>query len=169
MVPLRVKTVSHTPGAQTAVAVLETLTDHRTLALIVPLDEAHRLARVLGLSGCRCAPIYDLVDALVAALGTTIDRVVLDSCDRGIGAVVRLGDASEPLSCHPADALALALRAEAPIFATADVLSHTCPPGSHEHPPLSSSDATAPPSAEVTTWLDGLRPGDFGRGLDASA
>jgi bifunctional DNase/RNase len=112
LIPMRVKTVTHTPGAPSAVAVLETLTDDRTLALTIPLDEAHRLARALGLGPCRCAPIYDLVEELLTALDTTITRAVLEAQENGIGAALTLGVGTQTLSCHPADALALALRSQ---------------------------------------------------------
>jgi bifunctional DNase/RNase len=167
LIPMRVKTVTHTPGAPTAVIVLETLTEERALALAAPLDEASRLGRVLGLGPCRCAPIYDLVDALVAALGTSITRAVLDAREDGIGACLTLG-ASLTVPCHPADALALAARGQAPVFASADALAFACPAGPHDHPasaaPAPTEIAAAPsPEGErdLTAWLSGLRPSDF--------
>jgi bifunctional DNase/RNase len=163
LIRMRVKTVTHTPGASTAIVVLETLTDDRTLGLTVPLDEASRLGRVLGLGPGRCAPIYDLVDALVAALGTAITRAVLDARDDGIGACLTFGDASLTVACHPADALALAARGEVPVFARADALACACPAGPHDHPAAPPpTEIPAAPSNEgerdLTAWLSGLRP-----------
>jgi bifunctional DNase/RNase len=59
------------------------------------------------------------------------------------GAVVRL-------TCHPADALALALRARAPILASEGALAHACP-ADHELR-----------AHAVRRWLDRLSPSDFG-------
>jgi bifunctional DNase/RNase len=168
LIPMRVRTVTHTPGAPSAVAVLETLTDDRTLALTIPLDEAHRLARALGLGPCRCAPIYDLVEELLTALDTTITRAVLEAQESGIGAALTLGAGTQTLSCHPADALALALRSQAPLYATAAALAHACPAGPHDHSPHatpapSGADAApvTDPKEDVSAWLRELRPADF--------
>jgi len=51
--------------------------------------------------------------------------------------------------CHPADALALALRARVPILASDAALAHACP-----------ADQELP-AHTVRRWLDGVRPADF--------
>src|SRR5262245_40759068 len=150
LIPMRVRTVTHTPGAPSAVAVLETLTDDRTLALTIPLDEAHRLARALGLGLCRCAPIYDLVEELLTALNTSITRAVLEAEEHRIGAALTLGADTRILSCHPADALALALRSQAPVYATLAALAHACPAGPHDHAPQATPSPLSDDAAPLT-------------------
>ena len=51
--------------------------------------------------------------------------------------------------CHPADAMAIALRTGAPIFAADTALAHSCPA---DH---------AVRAEVVQRWIDGLRPADF--------
>ena len=53
------------------------------------------------------------------------------------------------LGCHPADALALALRVGAPILASDHALAHACP-----------ADPEVQARA-VQRWLDQLRPTNF--------
>jgi bifunctional DNase/RNase len=62
--------------------------------------------------------------------------VVLDGDDVEVCGTLYIkgNDGEATLPCHPADGLALAERAGAPIYATDEVLSHACPLGqSHHH------------------------------------
>lgn len=155
MTLMRVKALNHNPEGDLATVVLETQTGNLALGFIIPLNEANRLARVLGLTRCRCAPIYDMVLELVAHLGASVARTVLDCEDQGIYATLVLAEDKAPfeLRCHPADGLALALRARAPIYATAEALAHACP--------LSEPHRHGGDDGDVTQWLDRVRPDDF--------
>jgi bifunctional DNase/RNase len=53
------------------------------------------------------------------------------------------------LPCHPADALALAVRAGKPIIAHDSALAHA------------RSTGTPAPRASLRNWLDQVRPADF--------
>ncbi len=154
MTLMRVKALSHNPDAQGAALVLETLTGRLALGLLLPLNEANRLARVLGLTPCRCAPIYQLVLDLVARLRVSVARAVLDCEAEGFFATLVLEQETVPfaLRCHPADAIGLALRAQAPIYSTAEALAHACPVEPHAH------DAD---HRDVVQWLERVRPDDF--------
>jgi len=57
---------------------------------------------------------------------------------------IQYQDSEFSIDSRPSDAVALALRAEVPIFATEDVI--------RKHS-----------SAELDRWLDNLRPEDFGK------
>ena len=50
--------------------------------------------------------------------------------------------------CYPPDAIALALRAGVPIYATQDALTHAEP-------------SPTPPPGAVSEWLERVRPSDF--------
>jgi bifunctional DNase/RNase len=57
------------------------------------------------------------------------------------------------LPCDPADAIALALLTNTPIYATADALTHACP--------LTHSHGQAIDHPHVAQWLERVRPDDF--------
>lgn len=156
MTLMRVTALNHDPGAEAATVVLQTETGDRALGFVVPLNEANRLARVLGLTRCRCAPVYDLVLELVAHLEAAVGCAVLDCEAQGICATLVLdrGSAALELPCHPADALALALSARAPIYATADALARACR--------LDGSHGCGADSSDVAQWLSRVKPDDFG-------
>ena len=156
-------TVTHMtagPNGDDAILVLQTADGARYLGFLVPMNEANRLARVLGMTGCRCSPIYDLLMALGTAVATPIGRAVLDATPEGIGAALVFGHQQDDITieCHPADAVALAVRAHAPIYATLAAMAHACPAGAH---PEVADDAAR--------WLATVRPEDFGRPPEAIA
>lgn len=80
---------------------------------------------------------------------------MLDAGPPGVGArlVFSRGEAELELECHPADAVGLAVRAGAPIYATPEAISHACRADDHRRPPAGSA---------VSRWLDDVTPADFG-------
>jgi bifunctional DNase/RNase len=102
-------------------------------------------------------PIFDLIGQIAEAGGLELVRAEIDGDHQGVNAslVVRRAGRDLAMVCHPADALALALRAKVPILASEAALAHACP-ADHELRARS-----------VRRWLDGLRPADFddGRGI----
>lgn len=113
--------------------------------------EANRLARCLGMASWTCTPIFELTEQLVGHLGATVVRACPEGDERGIsaGLVLDRGGAELLIPCHPADALALAVRARAPIVAGDSALVHARATG------------TPPPRDAMRDWLDRVRPADF--------
>jgi bifunctional DNase/RNase len=137
---------------------LEDVDRSRWLSFYLPMNEANRLARVLGKTCCAGVPIFDLLGEIAEAGALELVRAEIDGTDQGVNAslVVRRDGRDLAMMCHPADALALALRARVPILASDAALAHACP-ADHELR-----------SHAVRRWLDRLRPADFGdaRGTD---
>jgi bifunctional DNase/RNase len=84
--------------------------------------------------------ILDQVDAKI------LSAVVTDLKENTYFAKIHLwyGDSEFSIDSRPSDAIALALRAEAPIFTTEDVLKKQS-------------------SEELERWLENLKPEDFGK------
>jgi bifunctional DNase/RNase len=135
----------------------------RWLAFYIPMNEANRLARCLGMAPCPCTPIFELTEQLIGHLQAEVRRAHLEGDERGIsaGLVLERDGLEMVLPCHPADAVALAVRAGKPIMAHDSALAHA------RAAPLSTqADAASepPPTARdaVQAWLDQVRPADFG-------
>jgi bifunctional DNase/RNase len=157
MTLMRIKGLTYDPNSHQAAVVLEDLTERLGLGFLVPMNEANRLARTIGLAPCACVPVLDLVESLLAHFEARVRCAVLDGSDRGISAMLEVSyeDGEAAFPCHPADALALAKRASAPIYVTDEALRHACPLDQfHRH--------EAEP-AEVAEWLERVRPEDFKR------
>jgi bifunctional DNase/RNase len=116
------------------------------------MNEANRLARVLGITPCPSVPIFALLRRIADAGGFEVPRAEIDGDHQGVIAslVFRRDGRDFALPCHPADAMALALRARTPILASDAALAHACP-ADHE------LRANA-----VRRWIDRLSPSDFG-------
>lgn len=155
MTQLQVKALSANDDARLATVVLETSPGNLALGFLIPMNEANRLARVLGLTGCRCAPVYDLIRDLARSLCASVTRAVLDAEAEGICATLILEHEGVEfaLPCHPADAIAMALLTNTPIHATADALTHACP--------LAHGKGQEIDHVDVARWLDRVRPKDF--------
>jgi bifunctional DNase/RNase len=152
---MHVKSVKRTDGQPGALVMLETVPEEHTLGLLMPAGEAERAARVLGLTSCRCLPIYDLIAEILGHCGGVVRHALLDAHADGVAAALSLEREHTPFTvgCHPADALALALRVDAPIYATAGALALACrAEGPCQH---------RAPRDEVREWLDGVAPADF--------
>lgn len=153
MIPMRIQELTSCSRHRRVLIVLEDVVGTRRLTLYADPNETRRLAQAMARGPRACHPVYDFVRMLLATLGTTAIRVVLEDVDgRGIGALVhvRQGATELTVSCYPPDALALALREQLPIYATAEALDHAEPV-----PPAAAA------TGEVSEWLDRIQPQDF--------
>jgi hypothetical protein len=130
---------------------LEDVDRSRWLSFYLPMNEANRLARVLGKTCGGGVPIFDLLGEIGRAGGLELVRAEIDGDQQGVNAalVVRRAGDDLAMACHPADALALALRAKVPILASEAALAHACPADQELRAHV------------VRRWLDRLRPADF--------
>src|SRR5262245_36353255 len=154
MTPVRVRGLHGVARDAEAVLVVETLAGGGAFAFRIPPGEAARVARVLGLAGCRRVPVYELIGALAAGLGGRLSAAVLEMRPGGVVGRVRIvpseGDEHVlELPCRPADAIALALRVGAPIYATGAPLAPCAP------------DTAGGDASSVAAWLERVRPRDF--------
>jgi bifunctional DNase/RNase len=153
--------LTHCPGHEKATVVLEDVDRRLEFAFVIPMHEAYRLARVLGLARCTCVPVLELIDGLLAHCNARVLRAVLDEDEVGVSATLYISenDGEAAFPCHPADALALAERTRAPIYATDEVLHHARPLGQPHSRGTSHSDgarypARTRPEDFHSPWLD---------------
>jgi bifunctional DNase/RNase len=97
MTEMRVVQVCTCQKTDRPIVLLEDAGRSRWMSFYLPADEANRLARVL--KGRPCLPVFDLLGQVATAGGLEVVGAEIDGDER----VFKLG-------CHPADALALALR-----------------------------------------------------------
>jgi bifunctional DNase/RNase len=141
--------------------VLEDTARTHWLAFYLPANEANRLSRCLGSGPCTCAPIYDLVEQLVKGLDARVARVELDCDEAGVSACLVLDrdGTTASLGCHPADAMALAIRAGAPIVATPAAMARARPVAELLRDERSRGAGADPDG--LARWLASVSPSDF--------
>jgi bifunctional DNase/RNase len=147
-----------------AIIMLEDVNKRFRLTLYADLAETQRLAQVIGQGPYAGQPVYDFIQSLLEALQTTATRIVLDAMQgERIGSYIYFRRAASDVvvPCYAPDALALALRTNLPIYATAAALAHA--------EPLSSSPSTPEAHGEVSQWLEQVKPEDFSSHLEDEA
>lgn len=127
-------------------------------------EEAHRIAGELQVERnrpacwCHTNSLYAVIEGLLLCTGAGITGVVLNVSAREMVAAtlrMRIGAVETSTPCHTADALALAIRLHAPVFATETLVKLVEAKGSRgRQDPL-------PTDVEAAPWLDRVKPIDF--------
>jgi bifunctional DNase/RNase len=129
-VEAKVKTVMLDPTSQSPVVVLETVSDKKLLPIWIDVPEARAIALELEHVKVPRPLTHDLIRNLLQTLGVTLQRVTItDLRNSTYFAVLALNSRGQELQVdsRPSDAIAIALRVKAPIFATAQVLAKSKP------------------------------------------
>ncbi|GMQ93892.1 MAG: bifunctional nuclease family protein [Acidimicrobiia bacterium] len=120
LVGIRVELPTNTP-----IMLLRERGGDRYLPIWIGTPEATAIA--LAHDGIRTKrPLtHDLVASLIEHLGATVDGVVVTELRGGTfyaDLTITVGDATHHISSRPSDAVAIAVRADAPLFADRDLL-----------------------------------------------
>ncbi len=158
MVRMVVSGIHLDPSTGSAVLVLAS-EDDRVLPILIGMAEATSIAKELNeLSLPRPLP-HDLMRELLDTLEATVDQVeVVDLRDETYYAVIVIRDQARRqtrVDSRPSDAIALALRVDAPVFVHEQVLSK-----SRSHPQEFQA------GADKERWkaiLEAMEPEDFGK------
>lgn len=129
-VEAKVKTLMVDPASQSPVVVLETVNDKKLLPIWIDVPEARAIALELESVKMPRPLTHDLIRNLLQILGATLQRVTItDLRNNTYFAVLSLISRGQELQVdsRPSDAIAIALRMKAPIYATVQVLSKSKP------------------------------------------
>jgi bifunctional DNase/RNase len=125
-VETKIKTVMLDPYSQSPIVVLETVTDKKLLPIWIGVPEARAIAIELEKVATPRPLTHDLIRNIIQGLGATLQRVMItDLKSNTYFAVLFLGVNGEELQidARPSDAIAVALRMKAPIYASTEVLA----------------------------------------------
>lgn len=106
---------------------------------------------------------HDLLKLVTDGLAATVDRVVITSMEQGTyfaDLVISQNEGEVVISARPSDAIALATRAEAPVFAARSVLD--------ENGVELQDDGQEEEIERFREFLEGVAPEDFGAGSQPS-
>jgi bifunctional DNase/RNase len=125
-VETKIKTLMLDPQTQTPIVVLETVTDKKLLPIWIDVPEARAIALELEQVATPRPLTHDLIRNILQGLGATLQRVTItDLRNNTYFAVLFLKFKGHDLQidARPSDAIAVALRMKAPIYASAQVLA----------------------------------------------
>jgi len=129
-VETKIKTVTVDPNSQSPVVILETVTDSKLLPIWIDVPEARAIALELERVAVPRPLTHDLLRNILQKVGATLHRVTItDLKNNTYFAVLSLGFKGQELEIdsRPSDAIALALRMKAPIYASTQVLAKAKP------------------------------------------
>ena len=160
---VRVEMPSNTP----IVLLQETEGDSRMLPIFIGQAEATAIALALEEVETPRPMTHDLVRDLLVVLGATLDKVVVtDLRDKTFFAELHLtvGDRNEIVSCRPSDALAIAVRTGADIFAAASVVDSAgfIPEPDDVDEDDDDGETVEEVLDEFREFIDNINPEDFG-------
>jgi bifunctional DNase/RNase len=124
-VEIKIKTLMLDPNSQAPIVVLETVNDKRILPIWIDIPEARAIALELEHVATPRPLTHDLIRNILQGLGATLQRVIItDLRNNTYFAVLFLAFKGQDLQidARPSDAIAVALRMKAPIYASTRVL-----------------------------------------------
>ena len=158
LVPMSIKGLMLDPVSNSPIVVLKDDEEKFFLPIWVGIFEANAIALQLENVATPRPMTHDLLKNMIAELDGRVARVVInDLRDSTFFAQIRVisGSRTLELDARPSDAIALALRTEAPIFVAQEVLDQA---------QTITPDAIEGDSEEKTKkWFEELGPDDLGK------
>lgn len=142
-------------AVQSPVVILKEIGGERTVPIYIGDAEAQAIGRIIEGIGIERPQTHDLFIRILDKMDALLKRVVIHDIKEGTYFAVlniETGDTRYRIDARPSDSIAIALRAEAPIFVEEEVLfTNDSTEGEESLKPRSISD-----------FLKKLRPEDFG-------
>ncbi|HME58390.1 MAG TPA: bifunctional nuclease family protein [Terracidiphilus sp.] len=157
-VEVRIRGLMMDPSTSMPIVVLKDVASEIVMPIWVGIFEANAIALEIEKVATPRPMTHDLTRNLIRNLNARLERVVISELkDDTFYAKLWLQQGSDPLviDARPSDALALALRADCPIYVTDEVMQKA---------KLNTSGQAEGPTAEqLRGWLEGLNDEDLGR------
>jgi bifunctional DNase/RNase len=144
------------PISNMPIVILRVLEEARAIPIWIGIFEANAIALELEKVQPPRPMTHDLMAGLLRALGAVVSRIVVFDLQENtfFASIVLQGpDGALTVDSRPSDAIALALRFQAPMFVTRQVLDKSQTLDVDEE--LYDRD-------QLKSWLENLKPGDFG-------
>lgn len=136
--------------------------ERRVLPIYIDAPEAKAIALALEGRELPRPMTHDLLRDVLTTVGATLERITVTELSGGTfyaELVVTVGGRSDVISSRPSDAIALAVRVAAPIFASAAVLDEAATVPVVEE---AEEEEAAEIIDEFRDFIDQVKPEDFG-------
>ena len=159
-IEFRIKGLMMDPLSNAPIVVLQEAASDTLLPIWVGIFEANAIALQIEKVEPPRPMTHDLIKGLLNQLEVEVTKIVVTELrDNTFYAIIFLqaGGKVITVDARPSDAIALALRADAPIFVTDEVLAKS---NRHDAPTI-STEHSAP--EDIKKWLEDLNPEDLGK------
>ena len=157
-VEVRIRGLMMDPATNMPIVVLKDVASDTVMPIWVGIFEANAIAIEIEKVAAPRPMTHDLTRNLIRYMDFKLERVVITELkDETFYAVLWLRHGSEPMivDARPSDAIALALRADCPIYVSEQVMQTA---------KLNTTGPPEGPTAEqLRGWLEGLNDDDLGR------
>ncbi len=156
MIEMRVAGIGLDANNRNPVVLLRDSGDRRALPIWIGQTEAKAIISALENQPAPRPMTHDLIINLLEGWGMVLDRVIIHSLqDNTFYAVltVKQGEIKKDIDARPSDAIAVALRADCPIWVMEEVISQASVPV--------DPDADAAERQAFREFISNLRPEDF--------
>ncbi|MGD0096404.1 MAG: bifunctional nuclease family protein [Terracidiphilus sp.] len=157
-IEVRIRGLMMDPATSMPIVVLKDIASETVMPIWVGIFEANAIAIEIEKMAAPRPMTHDLTRNLIRNLDARLERVVISELkDDTFFALLWLRHGNEPLviDARPSDAIALALRADCPIFVAEEVMQ------------TAKLDVSGPPEGptaeQLRGWLEGLNDEDLGR------
>lgn len=157
LIQMTVRGIALDPITNMPIIILKDVDERKALPIWVGIFEANAIALELEKVTTPRPMTHDLLKSVLDGLGVTVRQVIVnDLKDNTFFAVIELNSngAVINIDSRPSDAIALALRVNAPIFVTENVVAQA------KSVEISEEKEETDKWKE---WLENLKPEDFGR------
>ncbi len=152
----RIKGLMMDPITNSPIVILQGVEKNTLLPIWVGIFEANAIALQIERIDTPRPMTHDLLKNILLHLDATVEKIVVtDLQENTFFATIHLDmDGSRvTIDSRPSDAIALALRTDAPIFVTQEVINNST---------NISLDQENPDPEDVKKWLENLKPEDLG-------
>ena len=157
-IEVRIRGLMMDPATSMPIVVLKDIASETVMPIWVGIFEANAIAIEIEKVAAPRPMTHDLTRNLIQHLNAKLEKIVISELkDDTFFAHLWLRQNDEPLvvDARPSDAIALALRADCPIYVTEEVMQTA---------KLNTSGPPEGPTAEqLRGWLEGLNDEDLGR------
>jgi bifunctional DNase/RNase len=157
-IEVKIRGLMMDPSTNMPIVVLKDVVSETVMPIWVGIFEANAIAFEIEKTTAQRPMTHDLTRNLIRNLNARLERVVITELrDQTFFAGLWLRQGDEPIfvDARPSDAIALALRADCPIYVSEQVM---------EAAKLSTGGTAEGPTAEqLRGWLEGLNDEDLGR------
>ncbi|MGH9343684.1 MAG: bifunctional nuclease family protein [Terriglobia bacterium] len=157
-IEVRIRGLMMDPASNSPIVVLKDIASETVIPIWVGIFEANAIAIEIEKMAAPRPMTHDLTRNLIHHLNARLERVVITEIkDETFYAVLWMRQGDEPLAidARPSDAIALALRADCPIYVDEHVMQTA---------KLNTTGPPEGPTAEqLRGWLEGLNDEDLGR------
>ena len=164
MIEMKVKGLTLDPLTNMPIVILKDIEGNKALPIWVGIFEANAIALEMEQVTTPRPMTHDLIKNILEGITAHVNRVVVnDLKDNTFYAVISLNlNGSEVLvDSRPSDAIALALRVNAPIFVEKKVIDDARSIDFTEQ--VASKESDEEMSEDWKNWLENLRPDDFNK------